>query len=57
MQSQPGTDTDVQIIPSYTYTTEDAIDQFEAEDRKCYECNEVRVTFITYNISGKNLIF
>ena len=57
MQSQPGTDTDVQIIPSYTYTTEDAIDQFEAEDRKCYECNEVRVTFITYIISGKNLIF
>ena len=36
-----GTDTDVQISPSFTKTTENALSQFEAEERGCYTCNEV----------------
>ena len=38
---QPGTDTDVQIIPSFTKTDDAAIEEFEPDDRKCYQCNEV----------------
>jgi len=45
---QPGTDTDVQINPSFTTTDESAIEEFEPEDRKCYECNEINMLFLPY---------
>ena len=38
---QPGSDADVQILPSYTTTTEDAISSFTPEERNCYSCSEV----------------
>ena len=38
---QPGTDTDIQISPSFTTTEESAINKFDPSERQCYECNEV----------------
>ena len=42
---QPGTDTDIQISPSFTTTEESAISKFAPADRQCYQCNEVSVHF------------
>ena len=38
---QPGTDTDIQIAPSFTTTDDDAISKFKPSQRKCYDCSEV----------------
>ena len=38
---QPGTDTDIQITPSFTITEEAAIVAFDPEERECYQCSEV----------------
>ena len=39
---EPGSDADVQILPSYTTTTQDAVSSFTPEERKCYTCSEVK---------------
>ena len=41
---QPGSDTDVQISPSFTTTSDGALTQFNGDERECYTCDEV--TFI-----------
>ena len=39
---QPGTDVDVTVEPSVTFTTAAAREGFSPAERKCYDCNEVR---------------
>ena len=46
---QPGTDTDIQISPSFTTTDDDAISAFDPVDRGCYACDEINMMFIPYN--------
>ena len=45
---QPGTDTDIQISPSFTTTDDDAINGFNPVDRGCYTCEEINMMFIPY---------
>ena len=49
MKLQPGTDTDIQISPSFTTTDDDAISGFDPVDRGCYACDEINMMFIPYN--------
>lgn len=42
---QPGSDTDVQISPSFTTTSDGALTQFNGDERECYTCDEVTFNF------------
>ena len=42
---QPGSDTDVQISPSFTTTSDGALTQFTGDERECYTCDEVTFNF------------
>ena len=42
---QPGSDTDVQISPSFTTTSDEALTQFNGDERECYTCDEVSFNF------------
>ena len=44
---QAGTDTDVSVVPSLTYTTEDGL-SYQPKDRKCFKCDEVGHTILCW---------
>ena len=44
----PGTETHINLKPSVTYTTDDAISKFKPEERGCYADGEVNLTYLSY---------
>lgn len=43
-----GTETQIAVTPSVTYTTEDAIKAFKPQDRKCYDDSEINLNYFSY---------
>ena len=45
----PGTETQVNVIPTLSHTTQDAIDSFDPDERQCYDLKDgVNLTFLPY---------
>lgn len=43
-----GTETQINLKPTFSYTTKDAISRFYPDDRSCYADGEVNLTYLTY---------